>query len=724
MKKTKIGILKGLLLAGALVFAGCSGVLDDVSQAQASGEATGTVQVQIGSPADARTLAPLPAGIKRYVLGYTKDPDAHDAGSLVYEEVTATKTLDLEPGIWYLSAIGYQDEDKKEAVAKGSAGVTVRAGEAVSVSILLSEAGDVNVPGYFKYDVDWSQIVNTDWVADDLSVTLTLTPADEVSFGNTGTVSRDLLAGNRTNNADGKGEIITTGTNTAAGTIPLPSGVYDLDIAVSLRGASTSIHNEDTTIHRQEKVYIYSYLTTEAPKYTFTDLDLQTVYLTGPRPVLNGRPNSFYAATIEVFVAGERIPFSTSNTAIETQKELRLGGNSNRTWGLYVAGYRIAGAVNGLDSVSIRATWIPGSNDTPSTVPGYIYGSANQEQVCEKPVAIARKQIVTVPEKYLDLSPRSIYLDNLVSAPSYPQVSVNGATFGTSTLGTRTALAGDTVQIRAGTQVYKPSWIAITEHRINDATGSKYDYTYKLYNSDIKESTSSGDVWEFTAYPLSDTDPINGAYTVDPDDTDLEIVAHYYYASDVALAGDIGIRFDPQWAYVSPDTEYYIARVEGRSTSDTTPFPSSAKVTVLDLADQTGGDDGLYLRSALIGSFSGTTTSSWGVPDILDITNAIYLDNRYSDRPAGFADATPYWSASNGRDTGQPLTEREGYMYRVSKTTPAMPDFSSPGVGTGFNRFYTASRTAITYSFTKVGDPVTDPGTFKARVRLVYTATL
>jgi hypothetical protein len=204
-------ILSGLLIAGALLFASCSGVLDDITQPEGNGT-TGTVLVQIGSPAEARTLVPAASGIKAYIVKYAKG-ELENPGS--WESVTVSATthqteFSLEPGSWTFKAIGYFDTATTQAVAEGTTSVLVEKGKVATAAILLNSGGDTNVPGKFSYQVDWLAIGNSKVTA----LTLNLKPHEEgisdiSGFDNTGAVERDLLNGIWTTGT-GTGENIST----------------------------------------------------------------------------------------------------------------------------------------------------------------------------------------------------------------------------------------------------------------------------------------------------------------------------------------------------------------------------------------------------------------------------------------------------------------------------------------------------------------------------------
>jgi hypothetical protein len=346
-------ILSGLFIAGALLLASCSGVLDDVTQPEGNGT-TGTVLVQIGSPAEARTLAPETSDITAYIVRYANGSQPANGDS--WESVTVDSTthitpFSLEPGSWTFEAIGYADSNKTEAVAEGATMVTVEQGKVATAAILLNKAGDTNVKGYFHYDVEWTAIVD---VTTDLK--LTLTPREDISgFPNTGSVERDLLHGNFTSESETEEKITSTGT-TVSGTIQLPSGVYDMDIALTVGPGVVTYDMEPTIVHRTEVVYIYSHLTTKAPKYTFTDLDVQKLRLTGPRPTCvfyrndrswNGSYYIYYTTTISDIVADSMRLYDTTNaeiipfyTSINGEVPLTSVPLTSSGWTIYVpAGY-------------------------------------------------------------------------------------------------------------------------------------------------------------------------------------------------------------------------------------------------------------------------------------------------------------------------------------------------------------------------------------------------
>jgi hypothetical protein len=715
MKKMKAGILKGLLLAGALVFAGCSDVLDDPAQA-GSGGATGTVQVQIGSPADARTLAPLPAGIKKYVLGYQNvSPD----GPYAYKDAATTQTLNLEPGTWYFSAIGYQDDAKKEAVAKGSTAVTVSAGEAVSVSILLSEAGDVNVSGSFEYDVDWSAIASpANGGMGPTEVTLTLSPVADVSeFGNVGSVVRDLRQGNRDTGTD---EISTIANNHATGKIPLPSGVYDLDIAVRTGGAS--IVDEDTTIHRKEKVYIYSYLSTTA-KYTFTALDVAKVFLRGPRPVLIMAGIRYNASSIAVYDAkdGNLLKYSTANNAIETGTSYVTSGD----WALYLAGYQIDQDVTGSSSVWIKATW---------TLSG-------ETQTAWAEINIDDKHIVDISAAQLTFTGRTINyiagnipgtnplningwgLNKGIVDTGYVNVKVGAGQYAVSTV--RSALGGQKVYVRVSNQKAALTSIELIEKGIPLSGGPSQEYgTYFTVGN--TDGTGNGPQPEEVKFEKTGTSewilefnmPSGGresVYTLDETDQSLTVRAHLIIEGDTIRSVDVP-------TYVEPGT-YYIGST---SAPNTNTYPNS--YTIVKNVDESVG----AITRTFLTTWYDSTGTGWIVPGIKELADISYnLDSRGSLYGADVVTFTPgdYWAAERGRTGTLALGFSYPGLYRTfGSNAQALPDsltnpsdiLDTNGGGENFNLVYTqASNTATTpTSSYRLEDPI---GSFTANVRLVRT---
>jgi hypothetical protein len=728
--KNKIGILSGLVMAGVLLLAGCSGVLDD---AQTSGGATGTVLVEIGSPADARTLAPPSTGLT-FVLGYTTKNSDKD---YVYADASASKTLTLEPGVWNLSAIGYQDTAKTKAVAKGETAVTVRAGEAVTASILLSKAGDVNEPGFFAYDVVWTGIASTSKGL--TQVELKLSPADAVSVGNAGEVIRDLDEGYQWatggNPTDSKGETMTAyGATHTTGKIPLPAGVYDLDISVTTTG-TTSIARENTTIHRKEKVYIYSYLTTEAPTYTFTELDIAKVILRGSRPILRLGLYPYNATSSEIWSepsttgTSRRLAYSTGNSTTETNQTLTYTGT---TWELYLAGYQLeVDAVNPSTTVYFRTRWDVVGEDI------YLW----------QPVKIElSKQIFDG----IVLNATGRVMDRVYRTSSYGSLGISTPIQTSYMYSTqRSAMEGHKINLQVTTSTYRLTSIEVIEQRIyagSTVAESHSDFITSAsitggFLGDVEGITyASGDYnASFTMPGLSGTDS-KGDYEVDPNSPNLVLVPHYLEEGDVIRAADVNI-FD-----VPSDTLYLIT-----DTAVITPgtFPHNMRYTILEKEDQTtGSTDGLYSRYLWgIGVFAASeTSSSWGVPDILELSKALYATRTRSgtgggnpgngttatvyvnsdEEYAGFV-AEPYWSSSQAQNTTASAVADQFSARYVYRNGDNLRDATAnlTTTGTGFNKVYDgASRTTDFYTLTTaVGDANYDAdktnSTMQARVRRV-----
>jgi hypothetical protein len=555
--------LSGLLIAGALLLAGCSGVLDESAQPASSGT-TGTVLVQIGSPAAARTLTPDASGIVKYIVKYAPAASGTDAGSGPWTVVDVAATsheatvngtpIELEPGRWAFEAIGYADDtptEKNRAVATGSTTVTVEKGKVATAAILLSTKGDTNVPGYFKYNVDWTALGNYRTASDGYltgvsGLTLTLTRNEDISgFDNVGEVVRDLLHDINLTNPP-------THTN-VTGTIELPSGVYDMDIALTVSGGA-SIDSEPTVAHRTEVVYIYSYLDTLAT-YTFTDLDVQKLYLTGPKPWLtvNNSHATYEALSFELYTRenGTLIPFYRTNAGTTTETTYSLTsinlelGTPTSTWEVYIPGYAVASDVTtGTTTVAMKTVY------SGLTAPVWTTLSIDSKQgsVYDHDTSGFNNDLDVVGRN-VKVIPMTSVIPGAATAIANPELRNDGKSFNAADSATGTAVViGKTVDVSAfiGTSSeYKVSYIEVQEVDNPDVVLS----VSSLFNPTLSSDTSGREVWNFTV-PMP-------SGSISSTNEDITVTVHYFHTGDVVRGKHTGIDSnDP-----NAETKYTIAYV-------------------------------------------------------------------------------------------------------------------------------------------------------------------
>jgi hypothetical protein len=657
--------LSGLLIAGALLLAGCSGVLDESAQPASSGT-TGTVLVQIGSPAAARTLAPEADGIKAYIVKYAKAsfdengdiiPDAAGSGpwtevdvANVSHEATVNSTkIELEPATWVFEAIGYANEAKTEAVATGFTTVTVEKGKVATAAILLSKGGDTNVPGYFKYNVDWTDLENVHWENGNSNyigvseLTLKLSRNKDISgFDNVGDFTRDLLHDINT---------ATSPHTSVIGTIELPSGVYDMEIKMVVGNRSNAaIDSESTVAYRTEVVYIYSYLTTETPPYTFTDLDIQKLHLTGPIPwaTVNGIHTEYVAQSFELYTSipgggsNTIIPFSYTNDGATTETSFDLTGVDleNGTWEVYIPGYLVSsnGSVTsgtGNDTIAMKTVYLGITDPEWKTLPietkqGSVYDHYDDRYAFND----------SENQDSLDASGRRyrVVTDIPGSTPGISAPLLQDGDYGWFNA-TQSALAAGMgvitpnaiVRAYIGTD-YKVSYIEIEEKRDYwDGKGPvrsivNPDPTFNgdpTYNPTLNSySDPSWQTLSFAMPPMSTSD-----YTVPPSDAVVTVTVHYFHTGDVLHGSYIGAGSnDYMIAYVNSGAEH---------------ASGNMSITVLDAADitrNTTAVEAYTTRSADFRGFALTTIDELGKVLSQDRINA-----------SRFIRTSPacYWAAIN-----------------------------------------------------------------------------
>jgi hypothetical protein len=652
--------LSGLLIAGALLLASCSGVLDEIAQPESNG-ATGTVLVQIGSPAEARTLAPAASGIRAYIVKYAKSNGNNDIEELgSWESVTVNSStqqtqFSLEPGTWLFKAIGYADTATTQAVASGSTSVGVEKGKVATAAILLTTEGDTNVPGTFSYEVDWAAIENSRVS----SLTLNLTPHEDISgFDNHGAVSRDLLNGAWITGS-GTGEDISTSTplthTNVGGTIALPSGVYDMDIELVV-GGGASIDSETTYAHRTEVVYIYSYLETVAPKYTFTDLDIQKLHLTGPKPWLKlGSNHSTYIAQwMELYteqgVNGKIIPFYTSNNGTTTSTRLSVTsvGLETGTWEIYIPGYAIASAFSsGTTQIAIKTEYSGIDDPLWVTVPiqtkqGSVYGHDDVD---------ASGRIVKIVNGAPGAGSFGLALQNGLTTKGNPRwfneaESVAGQGVVTPTVNVRTYTSSG--------GYYKVSYIEVEEMRDYGNGPEPYVYASTSFNPSINSYVINSsnnlnpdqadtpypyrNTWNFAVPGMSGTN-----YTVPEADADITVTVHYFYAGDVVRGKHIGI-FE-----ANEETKYTIAYINRTGQSSSYEYGGLGNglesIVVLDTPATTP----THTAQEAYDTLRSANGEGFKLPDITELAKVLYRieTDKFNASLVTTAPAR-YWSATQG----------------------------------------------------------------------------
>jgi hypothetical protein len=227
MKRERSSYLVCALCAAVLLFAGCESPLNSRGSGYQGGK--GMVRVRIGTtPPYSRTLAPSEDGFKRFDLSFESAAGVHEL------EVISVggAAIELEAGIWTITARAYSDANGVVLAASGSAETEVSPDAATDVPITLAP-----VAGSGKG-----------------SFTLTIYPANNI-ITNLGLDSYALTL----RPINGGAALITkNGIGSSRGTTQIDAGVYLLSLDASKDGRHAGL---------TDVVHIYSGLTTTFDYY-------------------------------------------------------------------------------------------------------------------------------------------------------------------------------------------------------------------------------------------------------------------------------------------------------------------------------------------------------------------------------------------------------------------------------------------------------------------------
>jgi hypothetical protein len=495
-----------------------------------------------------------------------------------------------------------------------------------------------------------------------------LTPKEDISgFENVGPFTRDLLKGIT---ATGTGETIAWPTlTTVAGTLELPSGVYDMDIELTVSNGA-SIDSETTKAHRTEVVYIYSYLTTPAT-YEFTDLDVQKLYLTGPKPRLTidddfNTIGDYVAQSFSLYnLAGDIIPFYRTNTAAGTTMETSYSFTSpvlpdGGTWAVYIPGYAVTSDVEQPSIVT---------SGTSEIVMATVYsGIANP---VEKKISIKSKRDSVYDHADLETHRRNVRVVTAlipgtttgITAPQFNDGSVTSYT-------SHYVAEGHDVNVRAF--IGAPSDYRVSYIDVEDDTGL---ISTSDFNPSLASDTAGWNRW------------VNG-FSVSQGISEITVTVHYFHTGDVVRGSHTisGNQIDQS----NPNAEYTIAYVNSGAEHAGT----LSSFTVLDTRNDTpttaySANSGFNAWDFDGRNFSLTTISQLGyVLAQSRINTSTYLVQG-STQPAIPA---RYWSSSQGTTTniysrtgvsgsyGYSLENFMAYVYKdnsiVAHRTTTVPTFN------------------------------------------------
>jgi hypothetical protein len=273
MKKLLKTMSAAALMTILLLAAGCSGL---VNEPGAVAGKDGTVAIQVGSGASARTLAPEVGNFEKYEVVITnaaaqngkKDGDVEAEPEL---DADGAANVSLKPGAYIITVKGILKTDvvtegDTEAeiaglpVASGSASVTVTPGAVTPANIVLKPVSAGVPQGTFAYSVRF--------------------PLEEV-FGGYNTTSIEIISAYNGDLLDP--DLVKTVTDEddnplyleTADTVLLDPGVYTLTVTIKTDKQSGVGSNMGIVI--TDTVYIYSTLTT-AYEQTFTEEDIAATF--------------------------------------------------------------------------------------------------------------------------------------------------------------------------------------------------------------------------------------------------------------------------------------------------------------------------------------------------------------------------------------------------------------------------------------------------------------
>jgi fibronectin type 3 domain-containing protein len=228
------------VLLGIFALAGCKSPLDN-TEAPVSGAVVVSIQTpETAGAADiARTIYPALTGFTRYELSFSEGPMAHAPVAI---SVGVNSPIELVVGAWTITVTAYKGETPS---ARGSATVTVSAGETTPVSIILGPiSGGSN--GTLSYSV--------------------ASPS-----GASGSLTIQTISGG----AVSGGTVALAAGTTSANTLSLPPGEYRLFVSLTKAGNHAG---------QADVLHIYSGLTSVA-SYTFTGDDFVGVETLNPEYV-------------------------------------------------------------------------------------------------------------------------------------------------------------------------------------------------------------------------------------------------------------------------------------------------------------------------------------------------------------------------------------------------------------------------------------------------------
>jgi hypothetical protein len=349
MMKHTIKIISALALV-AFLFAGCSDVFNGMLQTEVQG-GSGSVRIQIGSDADARTLLPDTNQFIRYRLDFTK----YGADPVIKEITNGNTVLDveLEPGFWNIRATGLVGTAGNLIDAVwGETNVTVEAGKAVSVNIILDTNAE-DAHGVFKYSLEFPRLDGFgSRIADNYSTALLeisplgALPGSEV---NSRAITFNLLEQNVGNNSltNNWQRLIQVERDGNIGwlfdgQLELHPGMYEMVITLtSRRTIQDGWDWYPAEVVRREIVYIYSNMVTATPEYQFTEMHFtDKLFFTGTASIFN-QPTGRDYSPVEIQVAWTNYNsydsfYTPSYIALDGEKLDGGGINDDGSWELYI----------------------------------------------------------------------------------------------------------------------------------------------------------------------------------------------------------------------------------------------------------------------------------------------------------------------------------------------------------------------------------------------------